>query len=591
MSLSPIQSIAINIPELMLHLADYLDPRDIVCCMATCKTLATHLEPCLWQHVAIHDVLPRQDSILRNRRFVRSLAVYHVFGYLGSFETLVEEHGFLSGSTTSHVDLEEPITKLRSLALTSFPKDEMLQYPIVRSFIDLAQRNFHSLRTLMLPAAALTQESSLRGLMEDTLVNSLPNLTKLTICSNNCVPWSWKTSSTHGIRVPWIDNLMMESESRVLRSVVFPFLAGCFRHPRLTSLHCLFNCHGGFALTQFLELVQSLEEAMKSKLASGAPRIKDLVLPATDVGYGREGLGPLLAAHSSSLESMGLTTIRGDYDDELEILIEEHCSKLQRLSVMRDDFLPMKDSSIIAVIRGCQNQGLKSFSIRGLKLRDKDENQGKVIQTLVDCHAETLEDVEFVHGEIASEQQHLILERCTNLKRMWIGPGPGQYPSQNTSPMDLMVGTWRCLGLRELRLMYDHVDSTPPSSTRDGASSQGLYRQIGRLENLEFLTLGPDSRGFPLRKDDMTLHKGCLGELAGLGKLRHVGMLTDLWSEMGQDDVEFMERHWPLLQSVSFDCEEPEFSEIRDAPHWRWLRETRPWLQLTRGKYPKASTA
>lgn len=330
---------------------------------------------------------------------------------------------------------------------------------------------------------------------------------------------------------------------------------------------------------------------MKSKLASGAPRIKDLVLPATDVGYGREGLGPLLAAHSSSLESMGLTTIRGDYDDELEILIEEHCSKLQRLSVMRDDFLPMKDSSIIAVIRGCQNQGLKSFSIRGLKLRDKDENQGKVIQTLVDCHAETLEDVEFVHGEIASEQQHLILERCTNLKRMWIGPGPGQYPSQNTSPMDLMVGTWRCLGLRELRLMYDHVDSTPPSSTRDGASSQGLYRQIGRLENLEFLTLGPDSRGFPLRKDDMTLHKGCLGELAGLGKLRHVGMLTDLWSEMGQDDVEFMERHWPLLQSVSFDCEEPEFSEIRDAPHWRWLRETRPWLQLTRGKYPKASTA
>ncbi|KAK3805025.1 MAG: hypothetical protein J3Q66DRAFT_423548 [Benniella sp.] len=68
--------------------------------------------------------------------------------------------------------------------------------------------------------------------------------------------------------------------------------------------------------------------------------------------------------------------------------------------------------------------------------------------------------------------------------------------------------------------------------------SKEVYAQIGRLDKLEELGLGYILAGSAMM--DLTLEEGWLAELAGLKKLRHFHLLTDLWTSMGQAEVEFM---------------------------------------------------
>ncbi|KAG0221372.1 hypothetical protein BGX31_009938 [Mortierella sp. GBA43] len=64
-----------DIPELLLLVAERLEPRDIARCMATCKVLARSLEPLFWKHVIINEKWPPKEAMLRHRHTTRTLSI------------------------------------------------------------------------------------------------------------------------------------------------------------------------------------------------------------------------------------------------------------------------------------------------------------------------------------------------------------------------------------------------------------------------------------------------------------------------------------------------------------------------------------
>ncbi|KAF9985831.1 hypothetical protein BGZ75_002502 [Mortierella antarctica] len=79
---------------------------------------------------------------------------------------------------------------------------------------------------------------------------------------------------------------------------------------------------------------------------------------------------------------------------------------------------------------------------------------------------------------------------------------------------------------------------------------------------------------------DLTLSKGGLSELAGLEDLADFEMRTDLWSGMGQAEVEFMHEKWPRLRKITFGTWSTTFRKLMMEPHWLWLQARRPQLQF-----------
>ncbi|KAF9099021.1 hypothetical protein BGX27_000674 [Mortierella sp. AM989] len=78
---------------------------------------------------------------------------------------------------------------------------------------------------------------------------------------------------------------------------------------------------------------------------------------------------------------------------------------------------------------------------------------------------------------------------------------------------------------------------------------------------------------------DLTLKHGWLAELAGLKELQQFFMVSDFWSKMGQDEVEFMHVNWPRLERITFeDSFVADKAAIEQQSHWQWLKVQRPKL-------------
>ncbi|KAI8347800.1 hypothetical protein B0O80DRAFT_502443 [Mortierella sp. GBAus27b] len=540
MSIGSIQSIAVNIPELMLPIAEYLDSRDIASCMATCRALARHMEPFLWRHLTIKNKAPPRDPTLRNRSFLRTIAIHHEEGYETSFlETLIqsqESRDGTGGSLTGGDHADRPFAQLHTLTLHPFPKFLSLQQTIVRTFLSFMQQTHHTLTTLTLPAATLMQEHSVNSLVQDTLPGGISNLRHLTIGSDAVVTWS-----------------------RAMQ-----FLVRCFQHSRLISLRC------GFVIPHYVQpppfddqLLKLLKGAVASK-DKGA-RIKDLRLPSTKIGYDQGFIIPFLEVHGPYLQSMEVPLVLSTFIRELEEAIEQYCPSIQHFSADRKHCGPVGGAVITALIRGCKAAGFQSVRFCGF-------GQMEMMDALLCHHAKSLEKIEFEHCAVRSEHQRLILEQCSNLKRMWV-QHKTSTGNVNVIYADECENDWECLNLRELCVTYDQ--SQRPGALPETTSTQ-LFKQIGRLSFLEYLAIGAAS----YRAHDLTIQRGCLMDLAGMKQLRHFHMGTDLWKEMGQEEVEFMHQSWPILQGLSFECSAEQFKDIKDAAHWMWLRQQWPWLQF-----------
>ncbi|KAF8933546.1 hypothetical protein BGZ58_006267 [Dissophora ornata] len=278
----------------------------------------------------------------------------------------------------------------------------------------------------------------------------------------------------------------------------------------------------------------------------------------------------------------------------------------------------------IMAVNACK--ALTSFRAKFLHYADN------LVMALDATHAGTLEEFTLYRsGFFSSHLIHHLLCRCPRLKEFSIANDMWDCGLRLRDVMDDKV--WACKGLKTLRLivcrsirdiddgqdedmpMEDDftVDNTAaeeahlatadtmetddmgggshcakPHRSASDLCAEGvrrLYQRIGELSELEILELRYtclDDRD-PLEEEierDMTLEGG-LPFLSELKSLRQLLLISDLWSEMGQCEVEFIESNWPRLELVAFgldakemDWEGPEFG------HWRWLKKMRPEVRF-----------
>ncbi|KAF8975345.1 hypothetical protein BGZ46_009195 [Entomortierella lignicola] len=246
--------------------------------------------------------------------------------------------------------------------------------------------------------------------------------------------------------------------------------------------------------------------------------------------------------------------------------------------------------------------GLKTFKCKYYNEEEHDDDidaepdDENLIETLLRLHSKTLENVEFLQC-ITATNLGSVLTQCRKLKRLWTTIYSPDCKGVGLDYEVIISYPWVCLGLKELCIMlgkrdveiseddyyYRHFDS-------DGHADmvgKKVYAQIGRLVNLETLGIGHDvsveAEDEPACDCDLTLKHGYLGQLRRLRKLRHLYMVTDFWTYMGQAEVEFMYKYWPLLKKITFG-EANSTADLKNKPHWQWLQKKRPNLQYACGE-------
>ncbi|KAG0002314.1 hypothetical protein BGZ80_005993 [Entomortierella chlamydospora] len=350
----------------------------------------------------------------------------------------------------------------------------------------------------------------------------------------------------------------------------------------------------GWDELQSRQLSLILEDLKNSGDSSGPFRsnITSLTLPTYDTGYPLSFVEPLLKDHLSNIERLTIPMLdrygnndEGDEDPEaiqaMEEAIHGLCPKLQHLTIMFDD--SNHDISYLRLFISEFNHGgigLKSYRA----YNQDDDTYFDTLETLIDYHFDTLEEVELIDCVVArSENLQYIFTCCKNLRRFWATPGDGG--SVELSFADISREEWVCLEMRELRLNLILDDTNNVSYDKAGVASMAkkAYARIGQLVKLEKLSLGCYfdryvAAGYQLSRNDLTLKHGFLAELAGLSKLRHFHMFTDFWSKMGKAEVKFIHEHWTCLERITFGEDNIVSRAALDQPHWRWLKEQRPGL-------------
>jgi hypothetical protein len=352
------------------------------------------------------------------------------------------------------------------------------------------------------------------------------------------------------------------------------FLSVCFNHHQLTDLHCDFVAD----YEQHTLQGQFLEAIDKSTMS----RIKALLLPKSM--YTSRALCTLLKDHLPNIERFHFHDIYkfpgNDLITSFQDAVEQGCQKLQHIDFKCSQNNRNVEDSIKGVISGCKEWGLKSF--RGVDYGErKYRNRNSLMKMLLDYHTNTLEIVELEsHKLIASHELVRLFHECKNLRKAKIIPDRYDY-DRALYYDDIVSKEWLCRDLEELHIFLARRRSGSEEEEDDGVDSDDkapmqllkrVFEQIGRSSKLEVLCLAT-----PVFGDmGLNLEHGGLSHLAGLKKLRHLGITEELWLEIGQAEVEFMDSQWPQLESVSFRG--TNISGIETRPHWQWLQARRPHL-------------
>ncbi|KAG0200594.1 hypothetical protein BGX28_006390 [Mortierella sp. GBA30] len=380
--------------------------------------------------------------------------------------------------------------------------------------------------------------------------------------------------------------------------------------------------HYPLSLEQLGQLAYMIvRQALAFRKAEGHTwhKIASLTIPSTRREHRISILVPLLHSELFELQALQIpSTDRYLHDEALESAIRMYCPKVKLLTCPPFTVENNELDNACAVVRACSK--LQRF--RAGDWGESGSSHGR-LSTLVEHHAETLEEIEIVSSTyVSSRDQQAILASCKRLTRFWIVVdsvvGGLQFD-------DILSKEWVCIEMRELFLKLDRYDfqeeDRPPvcvdivrqdsyntpdehcqgqkdlddlspqllvrrrSSTTDQRSARRVYKQIGRLVGLQFVALAVHTQERPAHATarfawDLTMRTGHLPELKGLKRLTHLHMADDLWTNMGQDEVEFMEAEWPVLVEVSFEMRtrEDEFQALVKESHWRWLQGRRPTL-------------
>ncbi|KAF9409149.1 hypothetical protein BGZ76_005729 [Entomortierella beljakovae] len=178
---------------------------------------------------------------------------------------------------------------------------------------------------------------------------------------------------------------------------------------------------------------------------------------------------------------------------------------------------------------------------------------------------------------------------------------------------DLTESEWVCHGLNHLELYFtlseDDGDSGDAGDheeavTKNNVLLDRLYSQIGRMSNLKVLDLKhevfreyskpeikyysvPLPRLLTLKDDKETGAAGCLSMLEGLTELRELRGsvrvdVAKVSNSMGQQEVEWMLKHWPNLRLAEFLPDNYDSIVGFEMPeHLKWLKDQKPGLRLS----------
>ena len=75
--------------------------------------------------------------------------------------------------------------------------------------------------------------------------------------------------------------------------------------------------------------------------------------------------------------------------------------------------------------------------------------------------------------------------------------------------------------------------------------------------------------------------EGCLEHLTRWKKLRHLWLMHDFWSRMGEPEIEFIAEHWPQLKKITFRTNDVDWLKtyMKDMYYWRKLKRLLPDLE------------
>lgn len=546
-----------GIPELLLLVADYLEPQDIACCMATCKALARNLEPHLWKHIIIKEKCPPEKAVLEYRHIIRTLSIYSYKSVENYLKTLTQDipsapHQRQLDSIPTDNRQESLIFRFQKVEMKLFGRYRGIPPTVTPNLITVIYQSHLSLTSLTITAAMI--RDNLQDLAEARIWDRLHNLRDLTILPGR-----------------------LDIDVELVQ--VIQWMSGCFRHPRLTKLHCLFSLS---SLIMGNTGMQVWTEAARERIerTGESSRIKDLRLPMISTsysGYDESFLIPFLKVLGPGLERMSAPTLLGNYRPVLIETVQSHCPNLRHLATAMQWSEACEVQDVIAMVQACRHTGLESFHFNCSK-PGHPSHQNTLFKELVAHHAATLQVIENERGTWSPECQLHLMEKCSNLRRLWFDPNILVSSDAYCFYVRNVGHEWVCLQLRELVLIYS-LDAEDVNETR------ALFTQLGRLVHLEVLAIGMIPKRSKTFKD-MTLRDGYLNMLAGLNKMRHLHVSRGMWNNLGPEEVAFIKQKWPLLQRVSFGCSKEQFNEIRVQDHWARLCEERPWIKLSRGYQP-----
>ncbi|KAF9572399.1 hypothetical protein EC968_009973 [Mortierella alpina] len=569
-----------DLPELLALIIPYLHARDIIQCIACSRGMSRAFEPFLYQHFHLARDLPNVSSALsRNRHHIRSIDIR--LHSLFCVQTLTQ--GLPPESPT---DKRLLCTNLQYMALADFPS---------------------KLTPVLLPYF--------------TLLNSNDRLTYLQ------VPSQFLNITKPGVSFPITLSRLHHLQHLIVGRGDIPiqpaldFLSTALGLPRLKELYCKFSIRRGDislplaeqALNDFLTQCRLEDDqatmendsigrgGIQGKTTTGS-KITGLQLPYVAQGDPQALLMPLLQLnHRFDLERF--------YTPCLGLMGRQQISRCRqileelaptRFSKVKHLFFPPvgvgrchDPLAVLEMIHVCS--GLRSFSGEWFCADDSFMEPLCIIDTLLDCHAETLEELEFP-GCILLESVDLraILTECRRLRRLWVWPD--SFGQCMLEFVDASSEEWACSGLTELSLSLGRATRAFDEPIRASEEEEReiehdlarqTYARIGRLDRLTALALGSDG-GRHTAKDqkafewDLTVSRGWLTELAGLKRLKTLYLPSrNFWARMGQEEVEFMLAEWPELELIGLGgIEAEDVWEWKDLPHWRWLTRERPWLRL-----------
>ncbi|KAF9349117.1 hypothetical protein BGX34_002044 [Mortierella sp. NVP85] len=629
-------------PELIGLIARFLTQREVANCMATCRLLHTQFEQHRWRRFCVpyskesdlaleafrtRPTEAEARAIMRNRHHLRSVSV-NVFAHLFLKNLCVDEIPRpLSGSLPigsvqfKPTASSPPRITLPALASTAAPftalslpgKDatqssfsnktpllsdsSVVLYPVTK------------LRKLHVDICQLAKDSRWRAL--DTtptttwvlrLLDTNPLITDLHLPASILV-YQWAIESLLNMiinQLPLLEHLTFGKNH--LLNVPFehcpPLLHGLCKHQKLRELHCLFNTtYSNYNHAKYFEVPprtfvepscppKYFEIPPQRLLTEPSMSLRAVTLPRSDQNVPLAMVLRFLNNCVPFLEDLEVPEfVQPTVLEPLEML---GSSTLQHL---RFEHAPHIDPLVSkAALLACKN--LKSIRV----------GFWYDVEFILTCLAQTrtrslevinVHDTGFFSSSLVL---HFLKEGGAGLQEFSMSRN--MQKSGLTFDHVMRGGPWLCLGLRILRLIVCRSVLRPGVGGSDVANSSTksipslleegvtmLYQQIGRLAQLEVLDLryARLNQRDPYEEDymdDLTFSGG-LPFLSELKSLRQLVLISNLWTAMGQCEIEFMADNWPRLEMIAFgtDAKLQDWSSP-DFDHWRWLQKQRRGLRL-----------